>query len=121
MVQRGRVWMLKNPGIPESATVKAMSRCSFLCLALLSFSGFALAQCDGDQPIATNIPVVRGHGSPSVCAGKTVTVAGIVTASFSGIKGFFLQDAVGDGDPTTSDGIFVLTGSPDNLPDPGSV
>jgi uncharacterized protein len=56
-----------------------------------------------------------------VCVGKTVSVTGVVTASFGGLNGFFLQDAVGDGDPATSDGIFVLTGSPDNLPDPGSM
>jgi hypothetical protein len=53
--------------------------------------------------------------------GKTVTVTGIVTASFGGLTGFFLQDMAGDGDPTTSDGIFVRTGSADNLPDAGSL
>jgi len=81
--------------------------------------GFALAQCD--DATVTSIPAVRGQGSPSRCVGKTVTVTGVVTASFGGLNGFFLQDLGGDADPTTSDGIFVLTGSADNLPDPGMV
>ena len=115
--------MLENrhARIRESATVKVMLHFRFLCLSLVFSSGFALAQCDGGQPVVTTIPVVRGQGSPSACAGKTVTVTGVVTAAFSGLNGFFLQDLVGDGDPTTSDGIFVLTGSPDYLPEPGSV
>jgi hypothetical protein len=71
--------------------------------------------------VVTTIPAIRGQGSPSVCTGKTVTVAGVVTASFAGMNGFFLQDTVGDGNPGTSDGIFILTGSGDSLPDPGSV
>jgi uncharacterized protein len=50
-----------------------------------------------------------------------VTVNGIVTASIPGLNGFFLQDLAGDGDATTSDAIFVSTGSPGNLPDAGSL
>jgi hypothetical protein len=38
-----------------------------------------------------------------------------------GLQGFFLQDPIGDGDPTTSDGIFVLTSPAASLPDPGSM
>ena len=38
--------------------------------------------------------------------GQTVTVEGIVTATFPGLGGFFVQDA-GDGQATTSDALFV--------------
>jgi predicted extracellular nuclease len=79
-----------------------------------------LAQC-GDPSAVATIPAVRGKGSPSACAGQAVTVTGIVTLSAGGLKGFFLQDAVGDADPSTSDAIFVLTGSADNLPAAGSL
>jgi predicted extracellular nuclease len=45
-----------------------------------------------------------------------VTTAGVVVGDFEGTasaQGFYLQDAAGDGDAATSDGIFVLTGSAD--------
>jgi hypothetical protein len=48
-------------------------------------------------------------------------VTGIVTLPAGGLSGFFMQDPVGDGDPTTSDGILIFTGSAANLPDPGSI
>jgi predicted extracellular nuclease len=31
----------------------------------------------------------------------------VVTAIFPGLKGFYLQDPTGDGNPATSDGLFV--------------
>ena len=65
--------------------------------------------------------VVRGHGSPSACAGMTVTVSGVVTAAIPALGGFFLQDPTGDGDPATSDAIFVVTDPSATMPDPGSV
>ena len=52
---------------------------------------------------------IQGAGLVSPHAGQTVKTNGIVT----GVKpnGFFLQSAVDDGDPATSDGIFVFTSS----------
>ena len=47
----------------------------------------------------------RDHVSPLV--GTEVAVSGIVTATLS--NGFYLQDPLGDGDPATSEGIFVFT------------
>ena len=38
----------------------------------------------------------------------------------AGIQGFYIQDLTGDGDPATSDGIFVFTGS-SNLVSVGQV
>ena len=55
---------------------------------------------------------VQGSGDASPYAGQTVSVRGVVTelTSDSGNNGFFLQstDATADGDPATSDGIFVF-------------
>jgi predicted extracellular nuclease len=48
---------------------------------------------------------------------QLVKTSGIVTAKFFGtskIGGYFIQDPVGDGNPLTSDGIFVSTGT-DNV------
>ena len=53
---------------------------------------------------------IQGHGTASLLNGQTVTTAGnVVTAKKS--NGFFMQDPLGDGDPTTSDAIFVFTGA----------
>ena len=53
----------------------------------------------------------------------TVTTKGVVVGDFEGSagqQGFYLQDLTGDGDPATSDGIFVFTGS-SNLVSAGQV
>ncbi|HHJ06342.1 MAG TPA: ExeM/NucH family extracellular endonuclease, partial [Anaerolineae bacterium] len=53
---------------------------------------------------------VQGDGFVSPYVGKIVTVQGVVYADMQEsdqLKGFFMQDAAGDGDPATSDGIFV--------------
>ncbi|WP_406663652.1 ExeM/NucH family extracellular endonuclease [Gallaecimonas sp. GXIMD1310] len=71
----------------------------------------------------TPIPAIQGSGdrSPLVPAGSyqsadKVVTEGRVTQVTTGLyKGFFLQDGAGDGNPATSDGIFVFTGS---APDP---
>jgi len=56
------------------------------------------------------IMAIQGHGAASPRVNETVTTAGnIVTAV--GAKGFFMQDPNGDGDVSTSDAIYVYTGS----------
>ncbi len=47
----------------------------------------------------------------------TVTTEGVVVGDFqtsAGVQGFFIQDATGDANTATSDGIFVFTGTTDN-------
>jgi len=61
---------------------------------------------------------VQGSGTSSPYAGQTVVIEGIVTGDFqdddadtqSSLGGFYVQEAVTDGDPATSDGIFVYDG-----------
>lgn len=56
---------------------------------------------------------VQGAGAASPLAGRTVSVRGVVTASFqsttTGLGGFFIQTPEGqaDADPATSEGLFV--------------
>lgn len=70
--------------------------------ACLLLAGTAMAQ---QAPIA--IGAIQGSGERSPRAGETVVVEGVVTAVHAGKRaGFFLQDA-GDGEPATSDAIFV--------------
>lgn len=57
---------------------------------------------------------VQGSGDVSPLVGQTVTTSGVVTASQQEKPtqgtGFYLQDANGDDDPATSDGVFVFEG-----------
>ena len=57
----------------------------------------------------TPIFTIQGSGGASPLVGQSVTTRGVVTLLMN--NGFFLQDPVGDGDPATSDGIFVFTGT----------
>lgn len=62
-------------------------------------------------PTAAAIHDIQGSGARSPLADKDVTTTGIVTARK--FNGFFMQEAdgAGDGDPATSEGIFVFTSS----------
>ncbi|MEL6682961.1 MAG: endonuclease/exonuclease/phosphatase family protein [Pseudomonadota bacterium] len=95
------------------------------------FIALPFGDTDGDTPGSTNDPEVvaervtimeiqgAGHVSGLVSdtpldpttgsSGPAVITTGIVTAVDS--NGFYMQDAVGDGDIATSDAIFVFTGS----------
>jgi predicted extracellular nuclease len=60
-------------------------------------------------PVAiVRIPVIQGSGDASPFSGQVVTTEGVVSAVFPGLSGYYLQDEAGDGDVTTSDGIFVF-------------
>jgi predicted extracellular nuclease len=50
---------------------------------------------------------VQGPGASSPLNGEQTTVRGVVVADVPGLGGFYLQDADGDGDTATSDGVFV--------------
>ncbi|NNG23790.1 ExeM/NucH family extracellular endonuclease [Telluria aromaticivorans] len=52
------------------------------------------------------IPVIQGAGAASTYADTIQTTEGVITAKVG--SGYFIQDAAGDNDPTTSDGIFVF-------------
>ncbi|CAM3828801.1 ExeM/NucH family extracellular endonuclease [Aeromonas bestiarum] len=81
--------------------------------------------CDGTLPPAfvcpvdqlIPVPAIQGPGSssPLVPAGKfeseqAYATRGIVTQVVNGLyKGFFIQDPQGDGDPASSDGLFVYS------------
>ena len=58
----------------------------------------------------TPIPAIQGAGSASPRQGERVNTFGVVTGRLD--DGFYLQDLLGDGNPATSDGIFVYTYSP---------
>ena len=59
---------------------------------------------------------IQGAGAASPMEGRSVSLAGIVTGDFqdsdgtSRLSGFYLQQESSDGDPATSDGIFIYDG-----------
>ncbi len=75
---------------------------------------FSVAYGCGDP--FTAIPAIQGNGTSSPIVGNVVSTEGIVTADYqtdayvSGTKnGFFMQSASGDGDPATSEGLFIYS------------
>jgi predicted extracellular nuclease len=65
---------------------------------------------DGDILQAVTIPEIQGTGLFSPFDGSYVQTYGIVTQFSKTGKDFWLQDPLGDGDPTSSDGIYVYKG-----------
>lgn len=66
---------------------------------------------------ATPINVVQGSGATSPLVGQTVDLEGIVVGAFQGatrLNGFYLEEppATQDGNPKTSEGIFVFANTP---------
>ena len=69
---------------------------------------------------STPIHDVQGSGPASPIVGADVAVEGVVVADFQTdptgerpLRGFHVQDPVGDGDPATSEGIFVFAPTPE--------
>ncbi len=66
----------------------------------------------------TPVSQIQGDGPASPLEGRTVTIRALVTGDFqqndaddsSNLGGFYVQDAP-DGDPATSDGVFVFDGN----------
>ena len=61
---------------------------------------------------------IQGSGNTAAIP-ATVTTQGVVVGDFEGptsvgLQGFYIQDATGDGNAATSDGMFVFTGNADN-------
>ncbi|VFB10279.1 extracellular nuclease [Aeromonas salmonicida] len=92
--------------------------------------------CDGTLPPAfvcpvdqlIPVPAIQGTGSssPLVPVGKFESeqahaTRGVVTQVVSGLyKGFFIQDPQGDGDPASSDGLFVYSTQANSAIVPGA-
>ncbi len=62
--------------------------------------------------------LIQGSGEASPLAGQTVTTQGVVVGDMEGsdqLSGFFLQDVTGDGDPNTSDAVFVYNAAANSV------
>ena len=72
---------------------------------LLQLMRYLLGQEAGGRTLT--IPQIQGTGARSAYAGTIQCTEGVVTLVVD--KGFYMQDPTGDGNPATSDGIFVFT------------
>ncbi len=89
----------------QSATPKRW----LVAVALLTLPTALLptaASAQTTYPVVS-IPEIQGDGLFSPLEGQIVTTSGIVTAVSADGRDMWIQDPVGDGDPATSDGIFV--------------
>ncbi len=86
-----------------------------LALALAAAAGPAagLAAAPGAGIEITPLYLIQGAGNSSPLARQRVNALGLVTAATA--QGFFLQDPAGDGDPQTSDALYVYTRTPPAL------
>lgn len=66
-----------------------------------------LVRSQGAETDVTPISAIQGAGTASDFHGEDVVTWGVVTALTN--DGFYLQDPLGDGDPTTSDALFAFT------------
>ncbi|MGY3947306.1 nuclease [Aeromonas allosaccharophila] len=93
-------------------------------LALASSGAHAAFVCPSDPAQLTPIPTIQGTGSASALATTSTATGAVSPGSFhvkgvvttvgqSLTKGFYLTDPVGDGNPATSDGIFVYLSDKD--------
>ncbi len=67
---------------------------------------------------AVSPAAVQGSGPAAAITGAVATT-GVVVGDYQGpsptLRGFYLQDPAGDGDPATSDAVFVFTGNADSV------
>ena len=99
-----------TPEGPETATITLTSPSAGITLGSPASANVTIA--DSSPPPVTRIHAVQGTGTASPLVGQSVTIEGIVTASFqtTGLAGFFVQeeDVNIDANPQTSEGIFVF-------------
>ncbi len=87
---------------------------------------YSVAFTPFDVCVQTFTPIydIQGSGATVALTGSRTTM-GVVVGDYEGaspdLRGFFIQDKTGDGNPATSDGIFVFEGSNANTVNLGDV
>ena len=92
-----------TPPLVQHSTVAAAAGALYSPGTLVDGSQFA------GCPISAAVTDIQGSGESSPLEGQRVLTSGVVTALAA--DGFFMQ-VPDDGDPNTSNGIFVFTGGP---------
>ncbi len=89
--------------------------------ALAAAAAFSLASAATAAPLLSDLDLtplyaIQGAGDSSPLARQRATTLGIVTGVTP--EGFYLQDPTGDGNPQTSDALYVYTHDAGNAPRP---
>ncbi len=116
----------RRPSVPGSLRLLCNLGLLFALVGLILAPAhiFATSLAQGDVCIASPLTIgeVQGSGAASPFASNVpVIVQGVVIADFEGpspnLRGFYMQDLpeTADGDPATSDGIFVFNASNDDV------
>jgi predicted extracellular nuclease len=117
-VDTGEDASVPQPPSRSRATVRRAALATVLVAAGLPVAASAAsAAAPCDIPPTHEIGAVQGPTGTTPLAGRTVTVRGVVVGDVPGLSGFYLQDADGDGDPATSDGVFVVSAADVDLGD----
>jgi hypothetical protein len=91
---------------------------SFFLLSLLPLSSHA-GEMTSQTLQTVSIMQIQGNGQVSPLKGRYVETSGVVTLVTAKKDGFWMQDPKGDGDPSTSDGLFVFGFPSLVIPTPG--
>jgi predicted extracellular nuclease len=102
----------------QHRTLHRLATCLATSLAtgLLVLLSSAAAHAQSSSPPLLTIPEIQGSGARSRWVRARTTVRGVVTQLTRQASGLWIQDPIGDADPLSSDGIFVLL--PEDLPPP---
>ncbi|MFI0978978.1 endonuclease/exonuclease/phosphatase family protein [Streptomyces sp. NPDC021093] len=102
---------LPKTGLPRNTAVATLLTTALAAGLLAGAASATAADSAADGPV--RIHDIQGTTRVSPLAGKQVAdVEGVVTGVRTyGSKGFWFQDAKGDGNPATSEGVFVFTSS----------
>lgn len=114
----------RDPADPTRSTaglaqaIRLPGRTLVAAVAVVMGMTTAAAQSAACSQATTPISTIQGSGDEAAVTGD-VSVRGVVVGDFEGrnpnLRGFYLQDPVGDGDPATSDAIFVFNGNADDV------
>lgn len=80
---------------------------ALVCAVALTWPAAVSAELPSHAIPVTPLSIIQGRDASSPLIGQTVHTVGRVTGITA--TGFFLQDPLGDGDPLSSDGLFVYT------------
>lgn len=98
--------------------IRMNSACFYLVMSMLAFAALCVQapalgqtpQCPAKSGLTPTYQI-QGSGMASPLVGQRVTTEGVVVGDYQApaqLGGFYIQDFRGDGDPTTSDGLFVF-------------
>jgi uncharacterized protein len=108
--------------VPSGAAGSLIIACCTLFAGCGGVRSGAVARAQGPADCArpfTRIGDIQGKEAISPLTGQQVVTQGVVIGDYEGaapaLRGFYIQDPRGDGDATTSDGIFVFNGDRDDV------